>query len=246
MRVRPPALSTVLMTVGALLVADAVVSVVWQEPLTSLTTAATQRHLHAQWAALERAKPTALELRTLATLRSRSERIAFLARSLQARTPAGGPVGRLRIPRLGVDFVIVKGTAAPDLRRGPGFYDGLAFPGVPGTAAIAGHRTMYEAPFRHIDRLHPGDAIDVQMPYARFTYRVVSHEVVSPDDIGVVRRVRYDRLILSACHPLFSAAKRWVVSARLADVVPTYRFGGLPPGLQQPSMASQQLRPGVR
>jgi sortase A len=234
------------MVFGALLVVDSVLSVVWREPLTALTTAATQRHLAAQWSVLERAKPTALELRTLATLRSQSERIAFLARSLQQRTPPGGPVGRLRIPRLGIDFVVVKGTAAADLRRGPGFYDGLAFPGVPGTAAIAGHRTMYEAPFRHIDRLRSGDAIDVQMPYARFTYRVVGHEIVNPGDVGVVRRVRYDRLVLSACHPLFSAAKRWVVSARLVSVVPTYRFGGLPPGLQQPSMTSQQLRSGVR
>jgi sortase A len=119
-------------------------------------------------------------------------------------------------------------------------------PGIPGTAAIAGHRTMYAAPLRHIERLRSGDVVEVQMPYARFTYRVVAHEVVSPDDVAVVRRLRYDRLVLSACHPLFSAAKRWVVSARLARVVPTYRFRELPPGLQQPSMASQQLRAAVR
>jgi sortase A len=143
MRSRTPALSTVLMVVGALLVVDSVLTVVWREPLTALTTAATQRRLAAQWVVLERAKPTPFELRTLATLRSRTERIAFLARSLARRTRPGDPVGRLRIPRIGVDVVIVKGTAAPDLRRGPGFYDGLGFPGVPGTAAIAGHRTAW-------------------------------------------------------------------------------------------------------
>ena len=195
---------------------------------------------------MTRVSETAPELRALATLRSRSDRIAFLARSLRARTRAGDPVGRLRIPRIGVDDVIVNGTDARDLRRGPGFYEGLALPGVPGTAAIAGHRTMWGAPFRHIDRLAPGDAIEVQMPYARFTYRVVGHEVVSPNDVGVVRRLRYDRLVLSACHPLFSASKRWVVSARLARVVPTYAFGGLPPGVQQPSTTSQQLSSAVR
>lgn len=246
MRPRRPALSTVLMVVGALLVADAVLSVVWREPLTALTTAATQRRLAAQWSVLERAQPTALELRTLATLRSQSERIAFLARSLRARTARGAPVGRLRIRRIGVDYVIVKGTEAGDLRRGPGFYDGLAFPGVPGTAAIAGHRTMYEAPFRHIDRLRAGDTVQVQMPYARFTYRVDGHEVVRPSDVHVLRRMRYDRLVLSACHPLFTASERWIVSARLIQVVPTYAFGGLPAGLQQPSTASQQLRPAIR
>jgi sortase A len=246
MGARVPALSTVLMIVGALLVVDSVLSVVWREPLTALTTAATQRQLATQWGVLERAQPTADELRTLARLRTQSQRVAFLARSLRARSAAGDAVGRVRILRIGVDFVVVKGTDARDLRRGPGLYDGVAFPGVPGTAAIAGHRTMYQAPFRHIDRLRPGDVVEIQMPYARFVYHVESHDIVSPKDVAVLRRLRYDRLVLSACHPLFSASERWVVSARLAQIVPTYAFGGLPAGVQQPSTDSQQLSPAVR
>ena len=53
------------------------------------------------------------------------------------------------------------------------------------------------------------------MPYGRFTYRVERTRIVPPTAVWVTQRVSYDRLILSACHPLYSAAKRIVVFARL-------------------------------
>jgi sortase A len=38
---------------------------------------------------------------------------------------------------------------------------------------------------------------------------------VPPTAVWVTQRVSYDRLVLSACHPLYSDAKRIVVFARL-------------------------------
>ena len=93
-------------------------------------------------------------------------------------------------------------------------------PGQRGTVAIAGHRTTYGAPFRKIDKVRPGDEITVVMPYGRFTYKVERTRIVPPTAIWVTQRVSYDRLILSACHPLYSAAKRIVVFARLVRSVP--------------------------
>lgn len=60
-----------------------------------------------------------------------------------------------------------------------------------------------------------GDVIVVEMPYGRFTYAVQKTRIVPPNQLSVLRRVAYDRLVLSACHPLYSAAKRIVVFARL-------------------------------
>jgi sortase A len=37
---------------------------------------------------------------------------------------------------------------------------------------------------------------------------------VEPTDLSVLDQVRHDRLVLSACHPLYSAAQRIVVFAR--------------------------------
>ena len=53
------------------------------------------------------------------------------------------------------------------------------------------------------------------MPYGRFTYRVQRTRIVEPTAIEVTDPVGYDRLVLSACHPLYSAAQRIIVFARL-------------------------------
>jgi sortase A len=213
-------LSTVLIAVGVLVLADAGVTLLWQEPLTALQTKVRQHALRGDLRHLEATGPTRLEARVLAGLHDERRRIAFLARSLQRRTAPGDAIGRLEIPRLDADFVMVKGSDPSDLRKGPGTFDDAPLPGVGGTVAVAGHRTTYLAPFRHIDKLHPGDRITVQMPYGTFTYRVQRTRIVAPDAVKVLRDVGYDRIVLSACHPLFSAAQRIIVVARLTRVVP--------------------------
>jgi sortase A len=101
------------------------------------------------------------------------------------------------------------------LKKGPGIYSQTPFPGAPGTTAVAGHRTTYLAPFRNVDRLRPGQTIVVQMPYAQLTYAVEKTKIVDPTDFSVIRPVGYQRLVLSACDPPFSAAKRIIIFARL-------------------------------
>lgn len=222
------ALSTVLIVAGALLTIDAGLTVVWQEPVTALQTKLRQNGLRADLEALAATGPTLAERRVLAGLGDDDRRrIAFLARSLKRRTADGEAVGRLRIPKIGADFVVVKGSSPEALRKGPGTYDETGLPGTPGTVAIAGHRTTYLAPFRHIDRLKPGDEITVRMPYATLTYRVEHSQIVAPDALWVLRSGTYDRLVLSACHPLFSSAQRIVVFARLerAEADPSVASG---------------------
>jgi sortase A len=215
------ALSSVLIVAGLLLVADAIATVTWQEPLTAWLSSRTQHRLAGDLKRLETQDvPSPREDRALARLADQQRRIAFLARRLARRTKPGQAVARLRMPHIRKTAIVVKGSAPEDLRKGPGLYDGTTFPGAPGTTAIAGHRTTYGAPFRHIDGLRRGDSIILELPYATFTYRVQSTRIVKPSDVGVIRRVGYDRLVLSACHPLFSAAKRIVVFARLARVTP--------------------------
>jgi sortase A len=135
-------------------------------------------------------------------------------------------VAELRIPRIGLRTIVVRGTSAADLRKGPGLIDGSPLPGQGGTTAIAGHRTTYGAPFRSLDALRRGDAITLRTPYASFRYRVEGWRIVQPGDLSVLRRVGHDRLVLSACHPVFSAARRIVVFARLAGVGQSARSGG--------------------
>ena len=209
------ALSTVLIVAGTLMLADAALTLAWQEPVSAVYATILQGRLGGDLDRLEQRAPTALDLAALSRLAGERRRMAFLARRLRADSAEGAAVGRLRIDRIGADFVLVEGTKDDDLRKGPGIYDDVPFPGAPGTTAIAGHRTTYAAPFRKLDELAAGDAVVVEMPYGRFTYEVERTEIVEPADVSVIRRRKYDRLVLSACHPLYSAKQRIVVFARL-------------------------------
>jgi sortase A len=157
------------------------------------------------------------EVKALERLPLDSERAAFLARALKRRTEVGDPIGRIRIPEIGVNKVVVEGTDGGSLRKGPGHYPETPFPGIHGTVAIAGHRTTYGAPFNELDKLEQGDEILVEMPYGRFVYEVERQQIVEPTATWVTRRVNHDRLVLTACHPKYSAAERIVIFARLQD-----------------------------
>jgi len=212
-------LSTVLIVVGALLLADAVATLLWQEPLSAIYGHVQQGKLEDRLSAIERAPLAALDQRALSRLDAR-RRLAFAARALARRSEPGDPLGRIRIPEIDLSEVFVEGTGAAELRTGPGHYPATPLPGQRGTIGIAGHRTTYGAPFHDVDELRRGDRIELAMPYGRFTYRVERTRIVPPTAIEVTDRVGYDRLVLSACHPLYSAAKRIVVFARLIDSQP--------------------------
>ena len=227
-------LPAVLITAGALLCADAIATVVWQEPLTALWASRQQDELsnrldriEGKFAITVPAAPAIADRAARAQERARqaeAERVALAgaARRL-ARSKDGDPIGRLSIPRIGKQVVLLQGTKADDLSRGPGHYAGTALPGQIGTFGVAGHRTTYAAPFRHIDQLRRGDRIIAKMPYGRFTYRVQRTQIVSPSTVSVLKPVAGQRIVLTACHPLYSAAKRIVVTAMLSQVTPVRR-----------------------
>jgi sortase A len=208
-------LSTVLIISGLLMLLDAGLTLVWQEPVSAAYAKIVQGSLGNDLRELELAKPSSLDLAALRKLATEKRRMAFLARKLRADTARGAAVGRIKITKIKANFVLVNGTDGPSLRKGPGIYDDVPFPGAPGTTAIAGHRTTYLAPFRKVDKLERGDEVVVEMPYGIFTYEIEKTRIVKPNALYVINRVKYDRLVLSACHPLYSAAKRFIVFARL-------------------------------
>ncbi len=207
--------SSVMIVAGVILLADAGVTLIWQEPVSALYANVQQGRLSDQLEQLEATPLEPAEARALERIPDPKRKLAFRARVLDRRLDDGDPMGRIVMPAIGVSEVFVEGTGAGDLRTGPGHYPGTPFPGERGTVAIAGHRTTYGAPFRNIDKLDAGDRIELRMPYGRFTYRVEKTRIVPPTEVSVTDRVSFDRLILSACHPLYSAAQRIVVFARL-------------------------------
>lgn len=214
-------LSSVLIISGLLLLADAAVTLLWQEPLTAVVALIKRSEIDKRFLSLRPPSPGSLDQRVFEALRSEEQRIAYLARREQTQVRAGDAVGRIVIPRIGASFIFVQGTDTASLEKGPGHYPETALPGLGQTVAIAGHRTTYLAPFRNIDELRPGDTIELRMPYGNFRYSVQLHRIVSPAAWWVVRNVGYDRLVLSACNPLYSAAQRIIVFARLQFMRPS-------------------------
>jgi sortase A len=210
------ALGTALLIAGLLVLADVAVTMAWQEPVSALRGARAQHRLAGELRRLELAAP--VRGAASAARAAAPARLASAARNFGPTRRDGDAVAELRIPRIGLRAVVVRGTAPGDLREGPGLLDGTPLPGEHGTTAIAGHRTTYGAPFRHLDALRRGDAIAVRLPYGSFRYAVEATRIVDPGDLSVLRRVHHDRLVLTACHPLFSAARRIVVLARLVEV----------------------------
>jgi sortase A len=181
--------ASVMMTSGLLLLTDAGITLAWQEPISAFMANRGQDELED---ALRDPPPRVLRRQPL----------------------AGDAIGKIILPALDRSYFIVEGTEKAQLRKGPGHYPDTPLPGEHGTVAIAGHRTTYGAPFRTINELERGQRVVVDMPYGRYVYRVERKEIVSPSSLWVKRRVKHDRLILSACHPLYSAAERIVVFAR--------------------------------
>jgi sortase A len=217
-------LSSVLIATGVLLVVDAVLTVVWQEPVTAIYGKVRQNELGGDLDKLNKAPLTPSERGVLKVLHSDDQRIAFLARSMRRHIQDGQALGRVRIPHIHANYVMVEGTDAASLRKGPGHYPETPLPGMPGTVAVAGHRTTYLAPFSKLDKLRKGDEVRVEMPYATVTYRVEQTRIVKPTAVWVTRRVGHDRLVMTACHPKYSAAKRIVVFARQVSAVLSARI----------------------
>jgi sortase A len=203
-----------LITAGLVVLADVAVTLAWKEPLTSLYATLLQNDADEDVAVLDAEFPNATGS-DQAQLRRRAHR---LANQFEGEVPEGDGIGFIRIPAIDVDFALIQGADLSDLRHGPGRYLSAALPGQGKTVAVAGHRTTFLAPFRNIDELERGDEVMIDMPYASFTYSVDHKRIVEPDQVEVVRPVGRERLVLTACHPLHSAAERYVVFADLEFV----------------------------
>jgi sortase A len=212
--------ASVLITSGILMLIDAALTVTWQEPVSAYFAGQEQDGLKKE---LKRDAPqVALDVQELRSIPNPLIRLRRLAERSRKRAETGHAIGIIRIPRIGRHDAVVQGTDTDSLRKGPGHYPATSFPGQGGTVAIAGHRTTYGAPFNQIDKLKPGDEIILEMPYGKFTYAVKDTKIVDPTELSVVDRVPGpEQLVLSACHPLYSAAQRIIVFARLRSAVET-------------------------
>lgn len=215
----------VVRTAGLVLIAGGIALLVWgiavwrwEDPFTSAYTAYEQRKLDDHYADAAAAyDPPASRPVSLA---ARRRDVAAAARAYRRSLERGEALGRIRIPRLDLDMVVVQGTDEESLKKGPGHYPFSFLPGENRLVYIAGHRTTYAAPFSRIDRLRTGDRVTMELPYATVEYRVTGHRIVPATATGVLRSGQKEVLALQACHPRFFASHRWIAYAAPVKITP--------------------------
>lgn len=136
----------------------------------------------------------------------------FSRAGLSDQIRIGDGMAIIQIPKIDLDMVVVEGIDYESLKRGPGHYPETAYPwDKTGRTAIAGHRTTYLHPFWSVDRLQRGDRIRLLTRKGKFTYAVTRVFTIQPWQNEVLEQTDEPTLVLTTCHPRFSAALRLVV-----------------------------------
>jgi sortase A len=139
--------------------------------------------------------------------------------------PGNDLIGRLYIPKLDKEWVVVNGVRPQDIKGAPGHYPETALPGQVGNFSVAGHRI--KKIFWRIDELKPGDVIGVETRDNWYVYKVIGQEIVKPSAVEVVAPVpdkpgqkpTQKLLTLTTCTPKFNNYQRLIVHAQLTATV---------------------------
>ncbi len=128
---------------------------------------------------------------------------------------------KIKIPRIKLERIVNEGADILTLTSGPGHIEGTPLPGDTGRCTISGHRTTYGSPFNRIDELLEGDLIYLETTESgTFIYAVSELEIVGPEDVYILEGTGKKELLLTSCHPEYSAAERIVLISELINIYP--------------------------
>jgi sortase A len=214
-------LGWVMISLGAFTLYFLVYQLIGTNAITSQAQDELRKELTEQWSATAR-QPAAKQIKSEPTPR------------------AGKAFAFMKIPKIDLEVAVVQGHERPgmaqseidkfqraDLKKGPAHIGTTKLPGAAGTFAIAGHRTTYGAPFNALDRLRRGDEIRISTPIATYVYKVTNTKIVVPTQVEVLRDVKgkdgklKSQIVLSTCHPKYSARQRLIIFGELASTTPS-------------------------
>ncbi len=203
-----------------------------------------QKSLRAEFARQLAAKPAAAADNPVVT----TPGAAAPPTTVMAPLVHGGPVGTIKIPKIGLDEMVVEGVGVEELKNAVGHYPDTKVPGQKGNAALAGHRTTYGAPFNRLDDLVVGDEITFTTVDGTSRYLVSEKSIVTPETVEVLDPTPDNRLTLTTCHPKYSAEQRLIIVALLQGAPinePVVPAGPAPPTTTAPPSRSSELAAGI-
>lgn len=126
-------------------------------------------------------------------------------------------IGRIVIPAIEMDLLLIEGTSAAELNWGAGHIIGSALPGAPGNCSIAGHRNyVFGSYFSRLDEIVVGNTITLNYQKTDYQYVVDEIFVVEPDDVSVLKSVAGQSTVtLITCTPKGSNTHRLIVQGHL-------------------------------
>lgn len=128
---------------------------------------------------------------------------------------------KITIPKIELEYVVLEGTDTATLKEGAGHESVTPLPGQEGRCTISGHRTTYGAPFNRVDELRSGDLIYLEtLDMDTYVYKVTEQKIVKPTDVWIIDGTEKKELLLTTCHPKYSAATRLIIIAELVNVLP--------------------------
>lgn len=138
--------------------------------------------------------------------------LAFASRSVAI----GTPVARLRIPRIGLDEIVIEGVGDDELNAGPGHLPGSALPGMRGNSVISAHRDRH---FSHLDALQLGDTIRTETGQSTGVWVIVGRRIIDRSAPALFQSAK-PVLTLTTCWPVRyfgSAPDRLILTAKPVD-----------------------------
>ncbi len=145
-----------------------------------------------------------------------------------------GPEPKIIIPRIGVEAPVVydepdvsEASYQKALERGVVRLGNTANPGTNGNVVIGGHSSnnifnsgKYKYVFVNLKKLEPGDIFYLNYNSQRFTYKVTSKSIVSPQDTSVLTQTATPTVTLFTCDPPGTDINRLIIRADQIDPNP--------------------------
>lgn len=135
-----------------------------------------------------------------------------------------GVMGRITIPKIGVDLPIYHGTDAETLEKGVGHIESTSLPigGEYRHAVLTGHRGLPSAElFTRLDELEPGDQFYLHVLNATLAYQVDQILTVEPQELEtLVAEPGQDYVTLVTCTPYGINTHRMLVRGTRVPYVP--------------------------
>ncbi len=131
----------------------------------------------------------------------------------------GDVIGKIIIPSVEIDMLIVEGENNHNLGVGAGHMLDTAYPGQVGNCVLAGHRNYtFGSMFNRLGEVKLGEEINICIKEIMYKYIVDEIEVIEPTNFELLEQPKDARRVtLLTCHPINIGNKRLLIKGHLSQ-----------------------------